>query len=87
MQKIIDKLLDTLKDSPHIIFSIIVVWIFATVISNKLDIINDTLTKIHTSNTLLVQRMQDEADDTKDFIKAQNDTLYNTNIIIDRLNN
>jgi uncharacterized protein YoxC len=68
-------ILKLLKDVPYMIFAILVIYIFAVILGNKLDKTNEILTEINKTNVQLIDRMVEEGEDTKVFVEKQNEVL------------
>ena len=78
-------ILKIFKDSPALLVIILVVYIFTTTISNKLDTINNTLMEQQITNEILLERLEQEAKDTEKFISQQEDMNNKLELIIDIL--
>jgi hypothetical protein len=79
----INGLLKVFTDSPALLVIVIIVYIFTTFIGNKLDTLNETLTRTLVEQESTLIRMEDEAKDTKIFIQKQEEILQKLNKILD----
>jgi hypothetical protein len=75
MENIINKILDTLKGSPALVFSLVVLYMVIQMLGSKIDVTNKILTDMNANMTVSLDRWEDEAEDTKEFSKKQ-DAIY-----------
>jgi hypothetical protein len=75
MEGIINKILEILKGSPALVFSLVVLYMILGMLGSKIDETNKILTDMNVSMTKSLERWEDEASDTKEFSKKQ-DAIY-----------
>jgi hypothetical protein len=75
LEDILNKILDIMKNSPALVFSLVVLYMVIFTLGNKIDETNSILNTMNANMAKSLDRWEDEAEDTKEFSKKQ-DAIY-----------